>query len=140
MTTRHRHAESPLQFPTATEALRGLSRAARLRCPHCGSGHVLTRFGAVRARCAGCNLRFERTDDSYFSGAMTFGFLLGGFTFGITFLLILVTTWPDPPWDALQYAPIAMAFLMALVIPASRVLWLTVDVLMRPVIPEELQD
>jgi hypothetical protein len=71
---------------------------------------------------------------------MTFGFLLGGFIFAFSFLIILVTTWPNPPWDALQYAPIAMAFVMALVVPASRVLWLTFDVLMRPVLPEELVD
>jgi uncharacterized protein (DUF983 family) len=129
-----------MQFPTGAQALRGLSRAARLRCPHCGQGFVLTRFGAVRPRCAGCGLRFERTDDSYFSGAMTFGFLLGGFIFAFTFLIILVTTWPNPPWDALQYAPVGMALLMALVVPVSRVLWLTVDVLMRPVVPEELRD
>jgi uncharacterized protein (DUF983 family) len=140
MPNRHRHAETPLQFPSAVQALRGLGRAFRLRCPHCGKGHVLTKFGGVQKRCNACGLRYERTDDNYWGGAMVFGFLMGGFIFALSFLLTLIVTWPNPPWDTLQYAPIGMLLLMAFVVPFSRVLWLTVDTLVRPVVPEELRD
>ena len=122
MPNRHRHAETPLQFPSAAQALRGFGRAFRLRCPHCGRGHVLT------------------TDDNYWGGAMVFGFLMGGVIFALSFLITLIVTWPTPPWDTLQYAPIGMLLLMAFVVPFSRVLWLTVDTLVQPVVQEELHD
>jgi uncharacterized protein (DUF983 family) len=133
-----RHAETPLQMPTARQALRSLGRAFRLRCPHCGGGWVLTPWGRVRKRCTACGFRFERTDDSYFSGAMFFGLLMGEGLFAVALLLVVVANWPDVPWDALTYgAPLGMLLILPLLLPFSKVVWLAIDVLVRPVLPEE---
>jgi Protein of unknown function (DUF983) len=95
--------------------------------------------GTVLPRCRSCNFRFERSDESYFSGAMFFGLLMGEFIYGILLLVILVSMWPNVPWDTITWAmPLGVLLVMVFVIPVSRVVWLTVDVLVRPVQPEEL--
>ena len=67
-------------------------------------------------------------------------FLLGGFTFGASLLAVLMLSWPTVPWDALTFgAPVAFLLLMIVLYPISKVLWLTVDVMVRPVMPEELE-
>ena len=71
---------------------------------------------------------------------MFVNFMLGAGTFVISFLAILVVTWPAVPWDALTYgAPIALVVGMLLLYPVAKVVWLTVDVLVRPVTPQELE-
>ncbi len=135
---RSRHSESPLQMPNTRQALRGAGRALRLRCPHCGKGWVLTRFGRVRPRCTECGFRFERTDESYFSGAMFFGLMMGEGVFALSLLVIVLASWPNVPWDALTVgAPAGMLLLLPLLLPFSKVVWLSVDVLVRPVQPYE---
>lgn len=135
-----RHAETPLRMPTAAHAARGLGRLLRLRCPDCGNGNVLGRWGRVRSRCGACNFRYERTQDSYFSGAMFFGLLLGEGIFALTLLIVVVASWPDVPWDALTFgAPLGMLLILPVLLPVSKVIWLSVDVLVRPVLPEERQ-
>jgi hypothetical protein len=100
---------------------------------------VLRWWGAVIPRCASCNFRFERTDESYFSGAMFFGLLLGEFIFGLTLLVVIVSMWPAVPWDTMSWAiPSGMVVVMILMIPFSKLVWLAVDVLVRPVQPGEL--
>jgi hypothetical protein len=70
---------------------------------------------------------------------MFFGYLFGAFTFAITFLIIIVSMWPDVPWDTMQWAiPLGMVVFLLFWVPISRVVWLTIDVLVRPVQPDEL--
>ena len=136
-----RTSDSPLQFPSAPQVARLIGRVARLRCPHCGNGAVMKWTGAVYRRCRGCNFRFERSDESYFSGAMFFGLLMGEFLYGIVLVAVVVAMWPRVPWDTMMWAvPIGMLLAMVVLIPASRAVWLTVDVLVRPVQPDELLD
>lgn len=100
---------------------------------------MLTRRATVRDRCDGCGLRFRRSDDNYFSGAMFFGLLIGETIFALTLLATIVASWPDVPWDAITYiAPVGMIAVMILLIPVSKVVWLGVDLLVRPVTPAEL--
>jgi uncharacterized protein (DUF983 family) len=133
-----RNAETPLQLPSVAQALRTFGRAFRLRCPDCGKGRVLTTRGRVRERCSACGLRYARTDGNYFSGAMFFGLLMGELLFAVTLLFVVVGTWPNVPWNALTYgAPAGMLLIVPFLIPFSKVVWLTVDVLVRPVMPEE---
>lgn len=134
-----RTTESPLELPTVGRAFVLLGRVLRLRCPHCGRGAVLTRRAGVRHRCAVCGLRFERSDDGYFSGAMYFGLMMGETLFCIALLVTMLVSWPDVPWDALTYiAPLGMIVVMLLLIPVSKVVWLAVDILVRPVTGAEL--
>jgi hypothetical protein len=95
--------------------------------------------GVILRRCRSCNFRFERSDESYFSGAMFFGLLMGEFVYGVALLVIVMTMSPNVPWDTLMWAgPLGVLLVMILIIPVSRVVWLSVDVLVRPVQPDEL--
>lgn len=134
-----RDTDTPMAMPSLGRALLLAWRAFRLRCPHCGDGNVLKRSGDVRARCSGCNLLFQRGPANYFSGAMFFGVMLGEFAFVTTFGIALVAMWPDVPWTLFSYAfPIGVGILALLLIPFSKVVWLAVDTLVRPVQPYEL--
>lgn len=134
-----RTTDSALSLPSAGRAASLLWRLLRLRCPHCGEGHVLGRWGKVRDRCTGCNFRYQRSDENYFSGAMFFAFLIGAGSFIVVFLAVLAFTSPNVPWDALEYAPVVIGLGMLLFYPIARVVWLVVDVLVRPVTSAELE-
>ncbi|HEY4131991.1 MAG TPA: DUF983 domain-containing protein [Gemmatimonadaceae bacterium] len=126
--------------PSAGRALAAFTSLARLRCPHCRRGKVLRRWYSVRERCSICHFRYERSDENYFQGAMFVNFMIGGFTFGASLLAVLLLSWPSVPWTALTFgAPVAMLVFMVLLYPISKVVWLTVDVMFRPVTPEELE-
>jgi uncharacterized protein (DUF983 family) len=126
-------------MPTLREALRGFRRGLTLRCPHCGKGFVLTRYGIVRERCLECGFRFTRTDDNYFGGAVFFGLFCGELVVALTLLIVMLLTWPKVPWDGILYG-VTIGSLLALPIslPFAKVVWLSVDVMVRPVQPEEL--
>jgi hypothetical protein len=70
---------------------------------------------------------------------MFFGLMIGEFLYGIALAITIVWMWPNIPWDTMTWAlPLGIVLVMVFVIPASRVVWLTVDVLVRPVQPDEL--
>lgn len=119
--------------------MRLAGRVLKLRCPHCGNGAVMKWSGAVHSRCRSCNFRFERSDENYFSGAMFFGLLMGEFFFAIVLLITIVSMWPNVPWDTMTWAiPLGVLLVMVFLIPVSRVVWLAVDIFVRPVQPNEL--
>ena len=137
---RRRMTDTPMTTPSARRAFGALTRAVRLRCPHCGRGRVLHRWYGMHERCSVCHFRFERSDENYFQGAMFINFMIGGFTFAASLLGVLMLSWPNVPWNALTFgAPIVMLIFMVLLYPISKVVWLTVDVTIRPVMPQELE-
>lgn len=128
----------PLSERTLSQALRLLGRAVRLRCPNCGQSPVLASWGTVHHRCATCHFRFERSRDSYFTGAMFFNLITAEFLFAVGFASAIILSWPRINWDYITYGAVAgMAAMPILLYPFSKVLYLTVDVFMRPVRPEE---
>lgn len=137
---RRRTTDTPLTTPSAGRALLAFSGLMRLRCPHCRRGKVLRGWYGIHDRCSVCHLRYERSDENYFQGAMFVNFMVGGFTFGASLLAVLLLSWPNVPWDALTFgAPVVMLVFMILLYPISKVVWLTADVMFRPVTPEELK-
>jgi hypothetical protein len=49
------------------------------------------------------------------------------------FLIIMITTWPNPPWDALQYGGVILSVLGAvLCYPFAKTTWLALDLIFRP--------
>lgn len=102
---------------------------------------MLAGFDTVRNRCASCGLRFLRSDDDYFSGAMFFGLMIGETIAVLGIAAVVLLTWPNVPWDFLQYGGTAVLLLVLIaVFPLSKVDWLGVDVLIRPVTADELVD
>jgi uncharacterized protein (DUF983 family) len=122
-------AERP---PTPGRAVRLVGRALRLRCPNCGRGRLLTSWFGLKKRCPVCQVWLER-EEGYFLGAMALNLIVAEFLpFGLAAAVIMLT-WPQPPWRALQVAvPLAMALFPVLLFPVSRGLWLALDWTFRP--------
>lgn len=139
-----RSTDSALYIPSLGRGALLLGRALRLRCPHCGGGAVLQgwhprQWGTAHEQCEGCGFRFARSDERYFAGAMICNLLLAELLFALGMLAVVLATWPDVPWDALTWVAAAgMAIVPFLFYPVAMVLWLTVDVLFRPVGADEL--
>lgn len=128
-----------MEIPSVGRAFRLLGRVLRLRCPHCGRGAVLIGWSGVRERCVACGFHYERSDDSYFMGAMFFNFMMGTTLFAIALFSIIAFSGPNIPWDVLQWAiPVILGFCMVALYPVSKVVWLAIDVLVRPVTSAEL--
>ena len=118
-----------------------LGRAARLRCPHCSGGPVLQHWFKMHVRCGTCGLAIERGERDYFIGSMMFNLVASELLFAGAFVGTLVFTWPNVPWDFLQWAaPLAMAAAPFVLWPFSKLAWLGFDILLRPVTPDELVD
>jgi uncharacterized protein (DUF983 family) len=126
-------------MPTAAQLARAMRRSFTLRCPHCGQGKVFQSLGVLRKRCEVCGLRFERTVDTYFGGAVFFGLFCGELVVALTLLITILLTWPEVPWDGILYG-VTIGSILALPIslPFAKVVWLNVDTLVRPIQPEEL--
>ena len=132
--------DTPLEMPTMRRSMTVLSRVLRLRCPHCGTGPVLEWNGGVRERCSSCGLRYQRGDRNYFFGAVFFGVMLGELLFAASFATILISMWPNVPWDLIQWAlPVGVLVAAPLFIPFSKLVFVSVDVMVRPVLPSELE-
>ncbi|CAN5530988.1 hypothetical protein BH09GEM1_BH09GEM1_00680 [soil metagenome] len=130
----HRTTESALDMPSASRALLLASRAMRLSCPNCGKGRVLKGFNEVHEQCTVCCFRYARSDDDYFSGAMFFGLMIGETMAVLVIGAFIWITYPNVPWNFMQFAiPVILLLVMIALFPISRVVWLAVDVLMRPV-------
>ena len=131
--------ETPLEMPTFRRSLVYAGRALRFRCPNCGQGRVLAKWGKVRERCEVCNYRFERSGPGYFTAAMFCNFLIAEFLFATCFAITVIAMWPVVPWDGLTWVAAAGAVIVpTLLYPFSKVAWLAIDTLVRPVMPDEL--
>jgi uncharacterized protein (DUF983 family) len=93
----------------------------------------------MHERCAVCGFVFKRGNPAYFSGAIFINYLLGAGVAIIMFLVVLVATWPNVPWNILAYAgPMAVLVIVLLLYPVSKMILLAIDVRMRPITEDEL--
>jgi len=110
-----------------------LGRALLLRCPACGGGSLFTGFFATKERCPSCGLLLERGEPDYFLGGYTLNLIAVEALLAIGFLVVVLLTWPNPPWQALQYGGVALSVLGAvLCYPFAKTTWLAVDLMFRP--------
>lgn len=94
----------------------------------------------MRERCPRCGLRVERGERDYFIGSMMFNLVLAELLFAAIFVATLVGTWPDVPWDTLEWAaPLLMLAAPLVLFPFSKLVWLAFDVMFRPVSEAELE-
>lgn len=136
---REQHSATELKLAGPRQAARLFGRALLLRCPNCGGRGLLDGWLKMRVSCPLCGLRIERGEHDYFVGSMMFNFIIGGTLFVGALLLVLVITWPNVPWDVLQYgAPIAVIAVPFVLFPFSKLLWLAFDLMLRPTTPSEM--
>jgi len=115
-----------------------LGRALLLRCPNCGHGGLFTGFFKMKERCPNCGILLERGESDYFIGAYTLNLIAVETLLAGAFLVVVVATWPNPPWDLLQYGGVVLSILGAvLCYPFAKTTWLAVDLIFRPPIRED---
>jgi uncharacterized protein (DUF983 family) len=108
-------------------------RALLLRCPNCGGKGLFTGFFQMKERCPHCGMLLERGEADYFIGAYTLNLIAVEVLLAFAFLVVVVATWPKPPWDALEYGGVVLSILGAvLCYPFAKTTWLAVDLLFRP--------
>lgn len=114
-------------------------RAALLRCPNCGGGDVFRKFGELRPDCPTCGLQLDRGESDYFLGAYLFNLVAVELLFAAMLGAVVVATWPDPPWNLVQWGGAALMIVGAVgCYPFAKTLWLAFDLALRPVEREEL--
>jgi uncharacterized protein (DUF983 family) len=128
-------------MPRMRDVARDFWRALLLRCPNCGGRNVLKSWFRLQNRCATCGIRLERGEtDDYFLGGMFFNILLAELLFALVLLIVLIAMWPDVPWAGVEYSLIiAMIAAPILLYPVSRLMWLALDLLLRPPDAAEMQ-
>jgi uncharacterized protein (DUF983 family) len=112
---------------------RQLGRALLLRCPNCGHGGLFTGFFKMKERCPNCGILLERGESDYFIGAYTLNLIAVEILLALGFVVVVYVTWPNTPWDALEYGGVVLSILGAvLCYPFAKTIWLAVDLIFRP--------
>lgn len=121
-------------MPRMRDVARYFFRAFRLRCPNCGAGKVARNWFALRVRCPKCGIRLNRGEaDDYFLGGMFFNIVLAEILFALVLLIVVIVMWPRVPWAGVEYSLIvAMVAAPIVLYPVSRLMWLALDLLLRP--------
>jgi uncharacterized protein (DUF983 family) len=116
-----------------------LSRAIVRRCPNCGARGIFAGFTALRERCPACGLRLQRGENDYFIGAYLLNLVAVELLFALLLGVVVILTYPDTPWDLLQWSAIVLILGGALVCyPFAKALWLAADLIFRPLSDQEL--
>lgn len=117
-----------------------LTRALRLRCPHCGGGKIFASFFQTKRQCPTCGLRLERGESDYFVGAYLFNLIAVELILFFCVCAFVFITWPNPPWDAITYVTGGLMLAGCLLCyPFAKTTWLAVDLAIRPLTAEELR-
>lgn len=120
--------------PRMRDVLRACTLALFLRCPNCGGPKVIRRWFALERCCPKCGLQLDRGEaDDNRLGGMFFNIVLAELLFALVLLIVVIAKWPDVPWAGVEYS-LVIAMIMAPIIlyPASRLMWLAMDLLLRP--------
>jgi uncharacterized protein (DUF983 family) len=116
-----------------------LGRALRLACPHCGARPIFAAFGRLAPRCPHCGLRLERGEGDYFIGAYLLNLIAVELLLAGLILVVVVATWPTPPWTLLTWGGAALMITGAIgCYPFAKTLFLAIDLMIRPLTADEL--
>lgn len=116
-----------------------LWRALRLRCPNCGARGIFASWGKLKKRCPECGLWLERGEGDYYLGAYMVALIAVETFFALGFVIVLVVTWPNPPWDAIQWVGGILLFAGVIIsYPFSKTIWLAIDLMFRAVTTDDL--
>jgi uncharacterized protein (DUF983 family) len=132
-------SETGMVIPTFGRTLRLFGRAFLLRCPNCGKGPVLENWMKLRVKCGTCGLRLQRGEHDTIMGAVFILFtLIGLFSYAVIVVTLLVTR--TTPWDLLQNGlPVLVLLEVFAFFPFAKLLWLALDLMLRPVTAAELE-
>jgi uncharacterized protein (DUF983 family) len=116
-----------------TKPAQAIGRALLLHCRNCGSGGILKSWFALKERCPRCNLELGRGEADYFLGAYLLSLVFLELIFAAMFVVVLLVTWPNPPWRTIQWGGAFLMVAAALIVyPFAKTLWLASDLIFRP--------
>jgi uncharacterized protein (DUF983 family) len=100
----------------------------------CGREPMFEGWFSLRARCCECGLASERgEEEDYWLGAFLLNFIVTEVIFAALLFVVLVATWPNPPWSPLIWASAIQMIAAPIVFyPFSKALWLAGDLVLRP--------
>ena len=91
----------------------------------------------MRDRCPACHWWFER-GEGYFIGALCINLVAAEAVPFAVYILMLVITWPHPPWLEAGIAAALLAVITPIALyPFARMVWLAIDLVIRPIQPAE---
>ena len=112
---------------------RGLGR----RCPRCAE-RAFDSFFAIKEHCSRCGLKFER-EPGYWVGAVIINTAVIFGTFVVVFGGLVVATWPDVPWALVLIVGVAANAIIPIAFyPASKTVWLALEMSWHPLEPDEI--
>ena len=133
-----------IQHQTQTYEQLGISNSRLLirglfvRCPACGAGRTHKSWTKMNQRCHRCSLRFERI----IGHALGYIGINTSVAFTTTFAVLIagaVITSPDIPFVPLLAATAVPGVLLPILfLPSSHTLWTAIDLIMRPLLPGEI--
>jgi len=107
-----------------------LLRSLTLRCPHCGGRGLFRHWFAMKEACPTCGLSLTISNTI---GANLLNLVAAEVLLMIVIITVVLRTWPDPPWDLLQYgAPLLMVIAPLLLYPVSKSLFVAFDLSLHP--------
>ena len=113
------------------------ARALMLRCPHCGGRRVLRHWLAMKASCPDCGLDLATGNRP---GAYILNIAMAEVTLVVVLAIVVLRTWPNPPYNLLQWlAPLLMVLAPLLFYPFSKLVFVAIDLAMHPeAVPDAL--
>lgn len=87
----------------------------------------------MKAACPHCGLPLDRGESDYFYGAYMLNMVAAELAAMGIFVVALLITWPNPPWNALLIVTAIVAVVAPLLLyPTTKALWLALDLAFRP--------
>jgi uncharacterized protein (DUF983 family) len=115
------------------------ARALKLRCPICAGRPVLLSWFTVVPSCPTCGFHMDRDEPGYWVGSYTVNIFVTETALAVVFVAGMFLTWPKVPWTALGRVCAAIAILIPiLAFPYTKLLYLAIDLVFRPVDPDDL--
>ncbi|HUP87054.1 MAG TPA: DUF983 domain-containing protein [Acidimicrobiales bacterium] len=115
--------------------LRGLCK----RCPRCGGGKLFRGWLQMKPLCPRCGMCFER-EEGFFLGAFVVNFGVMLLSLALFIVIGVASTMPDPPPGKLAAAGMLVGVLVPILFyPMSRTFWSAIDLIMKPLEPQEIE-
>ena len=117
-----------------------VARGMVRHCARCGGGHLFESWFRLRERCPTCGMRFER-EDGFWLGGYVINFAAGEGALLILLAVLIASLANGSHIDPVPYVAVGVVIAIAgplVTFPFSRTLWSAIDLIMRPLAPEEI--
>lgn len=90
-------------------------------------------WAKIAVTCPQCAHRFER-EEGYWLGAVLINTVAAVGVFAALFVTMAVATWPDVPWNTILVVTVIVNVVFPILFyPWARMLWIALDLAVRPV-------